>query len=121
MKIWIAELRVYLSFDDEYICEFTFEQSDREYVYNEGLKEYSYFKNWICETVPALPTIKQHMYGKLVVQGFDRELSDGELLKVKEQMKKMLIESLQEDLEYQLITYTHKIEAVRLEGTDNEI
>lgn len=121
MKIWVAELRVYLSFDDEYICEFTFELSDREYVYNEGLKEFSYFKNWICETIPALPTIKQNMYGKSVVQGFDRELSEGELLGVKEQMKKMLIEALEKDLEYQLITYTHKIEAVRLEGTDNEI
>lgn len=121
MKVWIAELRVYLSFDDEYICEFSFQLSDRDYVYNEEIKEFSYSKNWVYETIPALPTIKRTMSGKSVVQGFNRELSEGELLGVKEQMKKMLIEALEKDLEYQLITYTHKIEAVRLEGTDNEI
>ena len=110
MKVWKAELILFLNDRDEYETKFLFELSDKDYKINEERKEYLYFKDWVGERIPMNMSIDRTYCGDLkAIQGFDRELSEIELKDLEIAMKKLLKKQLDFEKEKYLKEYNKKI------------
>lgn len=113
MKIWKAELILFYNDESKWETRFSFETDDNDYEINEKTKEWRHWKGWIGTQIPMNMKVSRTYCGEMkIVQGFDRELSEKELLELEQEMRKILVKKLNQEREVVIKKYEDKINAV---------
>lgn len=116
MKIWQAELMLFYNDKSKWETIFSFETDDKDYKFNEKTKQWTHWECWIGTQIPMNMTVDRTYCGELkIVQGFNRELNEKELFELEQEMRKLLVNKLNQEREIMIKKYKDKVNAV-LEG-----
>lgn len=114
MKIWIADLILIYNDENKWEAIFDFELSDKEWEFNQRNNSYTYFKEWVSDSIPVKMEVDRTWSGNLKVkQGFDRELTEEELKELEKKMKVLLLKKLEIEKDNYLRTYENKVKSIR--------
>jgi hypothetical protein len=70
MKIWKAKLILLNTDDNNYKTKFTFKPQEKEYEANNNFKEWTWFENWVGDSIPMNMTIERYYDNYKIIQGF---------------------------------------------------
>lgn len=113
MKIWKATLS--LSYDDnmDLATRFSFKPQEKDYRINENHREWVHSENWVWRRIPMDMTIEKTGQDTItIVQGFDYQLADTDLINVEAEMRKLIKEQLDYELSIYKEEYLRKINTV---------
>ena len=115
MKIWEARLILRIDENDKMFKEFTCVCNANEFEVDKNNKSWKIKTNdkWIRYNIPMNPILKSR-YNISVTQGFDHELNQEELKNVEMNMRKLIKEKLDSDMEVYRKQYEKKLKV--LEG-----
>lgn len=114
MKIYIAELMIISDDNNDYEVTFSFEESRRDFEFNETTNEFVYFKDWVADRVPRKMSIEPSMWGGFkIVQGFTKDLNDEELSRLEESMRALLIAKLDYEKRKKAEMFDKKIDTLK--------
>lgn len=111
MKIWKAEL--ILLHDKEYEMNFSFEIQEQDYKVNEKFNEWTYFESWISYKIPMNMILERYYDNYKIIQGFDHELNEEELVQLEKDMRKAMEKQLNYDKEQFLKEYEKKLKVIQ--------
>lgn len=117
MKIWKAELilsTTLVNKEVKQILDFSFEEMKENFEQNIKYDEYIYSEGWICTRVSKHMEYEKAFGNPKVIQGLDHELNEEELDKLKEDMKKFMIENLQYEKEMFNKNINEQINTIKL-------
>ncbi|MGN2336823.1 hypothetical protein ACTFIN_01685 [Clostridium cagae] len=112
MKIYKAQLTMYMDFEkeDEYEAKFTFDSDNEEYEENIKLKHWYRGCGWIGYKIPMNIELQPTVSGLYkAVQGFTKELNENEITNLKHEMATVIINQLKTDKEDYILRYNNKI------------
>lgn len=112
MKIWKARLNLICMDTYEYDLNFNFELLDEDYQVNKNYNEWIHPEGWICKRVPVEATILTSYNNISVTQGFDHELNQEELKDVEMNMRKLIKEKLNDNMEIYKKQYSEKLKVL---------
>lgn len=113
MRIWKAMLILSYDNNDNLVVRFSFDLQEKEYRINEKFKEWVFSESWVSDRIPMEMKVEKTGYnGITVVQGFDNELSDIELILLETKMRKLMKEQLDYEMEIYKEDYLKKINVV---------
>lgn len=113
MKIWKAELILNYNTEDKWQTKFYFELQKEDYKVSENFHEWTYFKNWVGYRIPMKMQIENCSYGGFkIIQGFDCELNNNELVQLEKNMRNIMRKQLDYEREKYIKQYEIKLKAV---------
>ena len=113
MKIWKAELILHYTEKENYETVFIFEQQRKDYEINEKFREWLCRDGWLSSSLPMDLTIDKTLMGEFkIVQGFEYELSEKELLKLEKDMKRFMKNQLVLEKKNYLKKFEEKIQVL---------
>lgn len=112
MKIWKARLNLICMDTYEYDLNFNFKLLDKDYQENKNYNEWIYLEPWIAGRVPMEMTLSTGYDNISVIQGFDHELNQEELKDVEINMRKLIKEKLNDNMEIYKKQYEKKLKVL---------
>ena len=109
MKIWRVSLHLFE--EGDYQTKFKCELEYGEYELNTYGDTYIYTEGWLW-SIPVNMEIRKNYDTYIVEQGFDHEPSENELVRIEQDMRKALIDYLNNELEKQYVLHSRKMDAL---------